>query len=180
MLFRSSSTPVAVSRHRSRQLNALLTQLLKVERFDVVVCDFLAAAPNVPNLKDAVLFQHNVETIIWERQAENARSVLRKALFRVQAWRMFRYERQVCQTVRQVIAVSKADSELMRSLFGIPDVQEVPTGVDVEYFARPRKTEAVADLTFVGSMDWLPNVDCIEFFCQAIDRKSTRLNSSHT
>jgi len=49
-----------------------------VGRFDHLVCDFLFAAPNIPRLESAVLFQHNVETTIWQRHAET----LPESLFR--------------------------------------------------------------------------------------------------
>ena len=40
----------------------------------------------------------------------------------------------------------------------------VPTGVDVEFYAPPEESPAVAEMVFSGSMDWLPNVDAVEFF----------------
>ncbi len=163
-----SSVPVAVSRYRSPALRALLGQLIRTERFDAIVCDFLAAAPNLPSLKDAVLFQHNVETTIWERHARNAPSALHRLLYRRQARRMFLYEQQACREARQVIAVSQADSERMRTLFGIHHVADVPTGVDVNYFEPPAQPNSTTDLVFLGSMDWSPNVDGMLFFAEQV------------
>ena len=50
-----------------------------------------------------------------------------------------------------MIAVSDADAELMRSMFGVESVSAVPTGVDIEYFAQTASSAPVADLVFVGS-----------------------------
>jgi len=64
--------------------------------------------------------------------------------------------------------VSQADAESMRSLYGISRIAAVPTGVDLEYFAPPAQSPAVADLVFVGAMDWLPNIDGIKWFVDQI------------
>lgn len=154
-----SRVPLAVQRFASQRMRALVADLAERERFDHIVCDFLAAAPNVPSLDRAVLFQHNVETIIWERREENARNPLVRAVYRSQRRRMFAYERQVCRTVRHVIAVSEEDARRMREMFGVSRVSHVPTGVDTEYFAPPPDAPLRHDLVFVGSMDWAPNVD---------------------
>jgi glycosyltransferase involved in cell wall biosynthesis len=57
----------------------------------------------------------------------------------------------------------------MRRLFGVTRVSDIPTGVSVEYF-RPPVAPPVggADLIFVGSMDWFPNVDGVLFFVRTI------------
>ena len=57
----------------------------------------------------------------------------------------------------------------MRKLFGVTRVSEIPTGVDIEYFAAPPDTpRRCADLVFVGSMDWLPNIDGVRYFVQDV------------
>ena len=163
-----SPLPVAVSRYRSSALRFLLEDLIRKEKFDAIVCDFLAAAPNIPRLEEAVLFQHNVETTIWNRHAENAPSFLHRMLYRRQARRMFLYEQDVCRRVRQVIAVSEADAARMRSLFGVERTGDVPTGVDVGYFAPPLHSDSTIDLVFLGSMDWSPNVDGMLYFAEQV------------
>jgi glycosyltransferase involved in cell wall biosynthesis len=161
--------PLAVSRYESAAMRRKISELIRSERFDSVVCDFLAPAANFENPGDCVLFQHNVETIIWQRHVQNASDPLRKAYFGLQATRMFAFERDICRSAAGVVAVSDADASLMQSMFGVPRVSAVPTGVDVDYFT-PRETpaEAVADLMFVGSMDWMPNSDGVLFFVNEI------------
>jgi glycosyltransferase involved in cell wall biosynthesis len=63
-----------------------------------------------------------------------------------------------------VIAVSENDADTMRAEYGVQRVDAVPTGVDLEFFARPEKPDTVADLVFLGSMDWMPNIDAMEWF----------------
>jgi glycosyltransferase involved in cell wall biosynthesis len=162
--------PLAVARYRSARMKSEVARLLATKKFDWLVCDFLFAAPNIPDLRRSVLFQHNVETTIWDRHLETAHSAPAKAFFRIQRNRMARYEGEVCRQAAHVVAVSKEDAERFRALFQTRRVSEVPTGVDISSFAPPpdRKAEQKADLVFVGSMDWLPNIDGCNYFVREI------------
>ena len=163
-----SRTPLAVSRYHSRQLHQIVAELAASRSFDAVVCDFLASAPNIPDLRSCVLFQHNVETTIWERHLEHAKTPLHRLYFHLQARRMMDYERDACRKAAHVIAVSAMDADRMRQRFQAPRVTDIPTGVDLDYFRFQGGSEPVADLVFTGSMDWLPNIDGIKWFVQEI------------
>ncbi len=162
-----SPVPLAVSRFCPRGIKPFLRSILARERFDRAVLDFLPPTAWFPDLAHSVLFQHNVETLIWRRHAEHATGA-RRAYFRMQAGRMFRYERSVCRAAGRVVAVSSADALQICSLFGVEHVTAIPTGVDVDFFAPPLTPPRAADLVFVGSMDWLPNVDGVAYFIEKI------------
>jgi glycosyltransferase involved in cell wall biosynthesis len=161
--------PVGIFRWQIAPFGRLLAELLAREHFDRVVCDFLFPAINFPSLKGCVLFQHNVEAVIWQRLAANASSPLKRAYLSRQAERMFDYERRVCGEVDRVIAVSEVDARLMREMYGIRRVDAIPTGVDINYFAPPEiRTERKWDLIFVGSMDYLPNIEGVRYFVRDV------------
>jgi glycosyltransferase involved in cell wall biosynthesis len=56
----------------------------------------------------------------------------------------------------------------MRDAFGVERIDDVPTGVDIDYFRRPANPEPKSDLVFVGAMDWLPNIDGALWFMQEV------------
>ena len=160
-----SPVPVAVERFHPPGMRGFLEDLISKERFDCAVVDHLAPTSYFPDLGKAVFFQHNVETVIWRRHVEHAADLLRRGYFRMQAERMYRYERRVSREAGHIVAVSKKDADEMRRLFDVSRVSEIPTGVNIEYFLPPEpRPVGGADLVFVGSMDWLPNVDGIENF----------------
>src|SRR5712671_7677215 len=90
-----SSMPVSVKRYQSDGMRRQLETLHRSEKFDAIVCDFLFPAVNIQNLSSCVLFQHNVEAMIWKRNAETQSSALMRAYFGGQYDRMLRYEREV-------------------------------------------------------------------------------------
>ncbi|HZQ51708.1 MAG TPA: glycosyltransferase [Bryobacteraceae bacterium] len=163
-----SPIPVAGMRWRSAAMRETIARLLSEQSFDTKVCDFLFPSINIPDMRGWILFQHNVETIIWERHASAGRSPLHRAYFGIQARRMREWERTVCLQAAQVLTVSPIDEQLVRERFGVQNTSSVPTGVDVEYFERPANVTLSHDLVFVGSMDWMPNIDGVRWFFDEI------------
>jgi len=161
--------PLAIRRYHPPGMGAFLQRLIETERFDRAVVDFLNPASYFPRLERGILFQHNVETMIWRRRAQHASDPLRRWYFQLQASRMFRFERQACRTAARVAAVSEQDARTMLELFDVTRVSAIPTGVDIEGLTPPvPPPEKTIDLVFVGSMDWLPNVDGIEWFVREV------------
>lgn len=164
-----SRVPVAVARYRSTAMEKMIASIRQSNDFGALVCDFLVPSVNIPDMQNFVLFQHNVETTIWERHVEHARDSLRRAYLRLQANRMRDYEREICARALHTIAVSSVDAALMRKRFGISKISEVATGVDIDYFQpSAERVDPVADLVFIGSMDWLPNIQGVRWFVDEV------------
>ena len=163
-----SRLPLALSRYRSTEMRLVIDGLARGKSFDALVCDFLFPALNMPDLSRCVLFQHNVETMIWRRHAETAPDPVRRAYFRIQAGRMFRLEGELCKAAGHVVAVSPTDCQRMREMFGVTRISTIGTGVNLEYFTPPAERTVLADLVFVGSMDWMANIDGVEYFVREV------------
>ena len=166
-----SPLPYFMKKYKSAKMRQEIERLVATDEFDVLVCDFLQPSVNVPpRLPVAtVLFQHNVEAMIWKRQYEVQTNPLKKSYLYGQWLKADAYERGACRRFDHVIAVSEEDRETMRRAYNLKSVSDVPTGVDTEFF-RPRGTEPREphNLVFTGSMDWLPNEDAIQFFTKEI------------
>jgi len=165
----TSELPYAIKKYQSDEMRREIEK--RVGQFDVLICDFLAPAVNVPrNLDNAtVLFQHNVEAMIWKRHHEvQTNAAKKKYLFR--QWRkMVDFEAAVCPRFDCVVAVSREDREQMEREYGVKNIYDVPTGVDTAFFRPSAKHERQPhNLVFTGSMDWLPNEDAIRYFTEQI------------
>ena len=163
----ASSLPYAIRKYKSPAMTAAIRALVAKSHFDVIICDFLAPAVNLPRGLQCpvVLFQHNVEAAIWRRHFEVQKNAAKRMYLKWQWLKMQRFEGSICRRVDRVIAVSDADAETMQDDYRIEKVYPIPTGVDVEFF-RPNPNAAVKpnSLVFTGSMDWLPNEDGINYF----------------
>lgn len=166
-----AAAPYAVTKFAHPKVRQAVVRLLEQHRCDVAVCDFLSASLNFPGQSSipVVLFQHNVETSLWQRMADRETNPVRKLSYRIEAAKMNRYERRTLARFGHVIAVSDHDRDQMRSMDSRCAISVVPTGVDTSRYQRvPSAPGNPPVVVFTGSMDWEPNVDAVEYFCRDI------------
>jgi glycosyltransferase involved in cell wall biosynthesis len=135
------------------------------------VCDFLASTLNFPqNLEiPTVLFQHNVESILWRRRAQMEARWFDRSIAKIEYAKMRRFEPRQVRRFHHVIAVSEADRDVMSAMVDPSRISVVPTGVDLAQFRYDPNYEPDSPfVVFTGSMDWNPNIDGVEFFCDKI------------
>lgn len=132
----ASAAPYAVAKFASAAVRETVSAWLSDGRFDVAVCDFLSASMNFPRASatPCVLFQHNVESVLWRRQAAHEPNRLKRIAFALEAWKMARYERATVARFPHVIAVSDRDRDEMAAMTDSTRLSVVPTGVDVAQY----------------------------------------------
>jgi glycosyltransferase involved in cell wall biosynthesis len=165
----ASAVPVAVATDRSKAGSVRIGQAL-MDKPDVVVVDFPHAGVLVPDRIDAasVMFTHNVEAEIFERHAARAKGLWR-LVWADQSRKMIRFEGDTLRRFDTVIAVSKRDAAVLAKRYGLARVEEIDTGVDLDFFAATSPDLAAdpgADggtLVFAATMSWPANVEGIHF-----------------
>jgi len=166
-----SAAPYAVKKFTHPAVRRDVARRLRDGSADVAVCDFLSASLNFPAVfsTPVVLFQHNVETMLWRRMASSEKSTVRKLSYGIEARKMAAYETRALSKFRHIIAVSDHDRDEMLAMAPGCAITVVPTGVDTEkYQAVPSASGNPPLIVFTGSMDWEPNIDAVEYFCSEI------------
>jgi glycosyltransferase involved in cell wall biosynthesis len=166
-----SSAPYAVSKFTSPLVRKTIAEWDRSGRHEVAVCDFLSASLNFPERPQTptVLFQHNVESILWRRQADTETHPIKRLVFAREARKMERYERDTVARFGHVIAVSDTDRTAMAAMTDPARISVVPTGVDTLGFRPAVRNESPApEVLFLGSMDWEPNIDAVQYFCDTM------------
>jgi glycosyltransferase involved in cell wall biosynthesis len=168
-----SRSPYVIDKYRSAEATQEIGRLEQANSYDIVIADFLSMTPNIvaAGIKagKTIVFQHNVESQIWKRHFESARNPLLKAYMRVQWKRYDRFERSTCAAFKGVIAVSEDDAVRFHDEFGLRNVLgHVPTGVDVGFFSELEYQPEPGHIVFLGSMDWMPNIDGIVEFVREV------------
>ncbi|MEM9017889.1 MAG: glycosyltransferase, partial [Verrucomicrobiota bacterium] len=168
-----STRPLVLDRYENPKLRERLLELDGSGRFDLVICDFLTPAVSFDFdqlATPAILFQHNVEAQIWKRLAREKKNLATQLYFRDQYSRMFEAERLLSEKFESVITVSPEDAERCREDYGLSNVLgAVATGVDTDFFRPPeRAAPASGRIGFLGSMDWMPNIECVHYFVREI------------
>jgi glycosyltransferase involved in cell wall biosynthesis len=165
--------PFLASKYISRESTAHLIRLIESGRFDLIICDYLAPMGNLLELPvrprlPMMLFQHNVESVIFKRHAETASNPLKRALYWKQWRAVERMERQAAAFVDTQVAVSESDVSLFREMGMTNVLGAVPTGVDCEFFQPAVQGAERPVMAFLGAMDWDANQDAVRWFATEI------------
>lgn len=171
-LFRlPQSAPYSVSRFKSSRVRQIVANWTVPGRYDVAVCDFLASTLNFPSelAIPTVLFQHNVESLLWQRRSQFEEKWLDRSSARIEFAKMARFEPLQVKRFHRVLAVSQQDSKLMARMVDPSRISVIPTGVDLsKYHCDPALRIKTPLVVFTGSMDWAPNIDGVSHFCRDI------------
>ncbi len=165
------AAPFAVSKFTHPNVQRAVASYNRERDFDVAVCDFLSASLNFPEdlVVPTVLFQHNVESTLWQRMASTESNLVKRFAYQLEAKKMARYERRALARFHHVIAVSEHDRQQMLAMDPSCAISVVPTGVDTQkYLMAPPASANPPRIVFTGSMDWEPNIDAIDYFCREI------------
>lgn len=165
-----SPCPVDLWKWRLPEMRRQVEAHIDSGAIDLCISDFLFATVNVParGPVPVVLFEHNVEYLIWQRLRAVERRWWRRALIDVE-WRKLRaQEAKACTRADVTVAVSEDDRQKLADIAPGMRGVTVPTGVDTTYFTPDGHVERGAGLVFSGSMDWHPNEDAVVYFAEAV------------
>ena len=161
--------PYIMATHCTPAMRQALSRALNSGKYDLLHCDSISLAPLAAEcgFRPAVLVEHNVESLIWQRVAKHERRPLHKAFVMLQSRKLERAEGKVCRAFDACVAVSQPDAELLREWYGVQNVRIVPNGVEL---CDDSADDAPQDgaLAFVGSMDWMPNQDAVRWMTSEV------------
>jgi glycosyltransferase involved in cell wall biosynthesis len=133
--------------------------------FDTIgLAPYRDLSPDIP----AILTHHNIESHMMMRRADNAVNTAARAYFRLEARRLEAFERLVAPSYAAHITCSDLDTERLRRIVTDAKVVTIPNGVDCEFFSAKHAITRPNSAVFVGTMNWYPNIDAMQFFLREI------------
>lgn len=163
-----------VERFESPEFARKLAELLSTQNFDVVQLESVFLAPYLPVIREnapmakAVLRTHNVEHEIWERVADHA-NLLKQWYLRRITPRLKTYELEQINHCDLVVGISQHDVAQFRNLGLRQPATVCPIGLDCrDYHPDPTSFHRPLSLSFIGSLDWMPNQEGLRWFLDAV------------
>lgn len=161
-----------INRFISKNYESELIRLLQNNHFDIVHIDGLPPAAYINVIRKyskakVVMRAHNVEHIIWQRIAEKEQNPIKKAYVNIQASRLKAFELKAIAECDAVLPISADDAAIMRALLPHVKVKVVPAGMDMPTTILNTNFNAT-DLFFIGSYDWMPNTQGLEWFMKNV------------
>ena len=174
------------SYHIQRFINAdfekKLITILKKEEFDVVQLETLYLAPYISTIRkysDAIIAMrsHNVEHEIWERITENTSFLPKRLYLKHLTQKLKRYEIEVQNQYDLLIPISRRDEQKFKS-FGYNGTSKVtPIGVDSDRYSPDYDSyRKDISISFIGSLDWMPNQEGLKWFLDKVWGKLSKRN----
>lgn len=165
-LFGSQS--YVIQRFVSNAFAKKLTEVLSENEFDVVHVDGLPPSAYIDvvhthSKAKIIMRAHNVEHVIWKRIVQEEKKLLKKWYLAIQVKRLMKYEINAFKQCDLVMAISREDEETIHACSPVTKTILVPAGMDIQEVLQNDNTNQL-DLFFIGSFDWQPNLQGIEWF----------------
>ena len=148
---------------------ALLIQHLQQNTYDLIHFEGLFATPYIDAIKrhtnaPTLLRQHNIEYQIWERLASNEKQPIKKWYLNLLAKRMKRYELMVIQKFDRLVCIAETDEMVLQQFTNQNKIETIPGGFIFKAADLKLQTPNADTIYHIGSMEWLPNQQAMEWF----------------
>lgn len=162
-----------IERFISKNFKQTLIKVLSGVDFDIIQLEGLYLAPYISIIREnskacIVLRQHNAEFLIWERLANQEPNFLKKQYLKLLTKRLKSFERKVLNEVDFLLAISKADAEIFKSLGANKPLFVQSFGLDISKIPFVPAFRESISIYHLGAMDWLPNQEAIRFFIRQV------------
>lgn len=167
--------PYHVERFNSKDMVTKLEHILRHEKFDIVHLESIYVTPYIDVIRKysqakIVIRVHNIEHQIWDRLAENETNPVMKMVYRVNKKQLARLEKTILKKVDGYMTISEPDYQYFQNTAeNVPGIV-IPFGIDMDnyeleddYIASDKPS-----LCHIGSMNWSPNIEGIEWFLDEI------------
>jgi glycosyltransferase involved in cell wall biosynthesis len=176
------SQPLNVFRFYSDDAAHKLENILKETEFDIIQFESLFVVPYLDvvkqNSKARLVYRaHNIVYDVWERVSQTEKFRPRRQYLQFLTRRLKAYETEQINRFHKVFAISEPDRQNILKFGCEISLDVFPVALDFsQYKAVPAKT-SFPTLFHLGSMDWGPNREGIEWFLSEVWPDIEELNS---
>ena len=163
-----------VSRYNQKRITRFLADTLLTSEVNVLLVERMFLMSHAATIKkfnpsiSIVLRTHNVEHLIWERYARGLKG-LRASYFADQSRRIKMFESEMINKADLVLSVSEKDKQMIIDrLSPVVPVKSIPIAMNPRPKRTPLDEERPVIFGFLGSLDWRPNVEGIEWFVDKV------------
>lgn len=168
-----SSKPYHVTRFFDKNYLQAIISLMEQQHFDIVQAEglyltqYLALLPKKGTTK-FIYRSHNIESEIWKNIAANTNKIFRKWYLQLQAKKLFEFEKTRMPSVDAIVAISHADILFYQQHLPNITLHHAPTGIDISTNNFIAANVDYSTIFFLGGLDWLPNIEGLEWFIDKV------------
>jgi len=164
-----NNTSYHVERFHSKELEQKLIAILHQEDVDVVIFETIYLAIYADIIRKhsrakLILRAHNVEHAIWQRIVSNTAFGLKKLYLSTLSRQLKMFEQKAIHYFDKIWCISPVDAEWFAMQTDKIPIEVVPFGVNDDKIMQMPATFHSNTLFSIGSMDWLPNIEGVQWF----------------
>ncbi|RPI29650.1 MAG: glycosyltransferase [Acidobacteria bacterium] len=174
-------TPLIQSFFFDKGLAGRVRDLTFRQAFDIIHIEYPVMAAYLKAVDPGVrpkriLSTHNIESIRFDRETNFSHWDSRRLLLMGDKVFFKSWEATAIRQFHGVTAVSELEQQWIEENAPEASVELVPNGVDAEHYAFHPPSPS-RNLTFVGSMDYPPNIDAVVWFSQEVFPRLLEMSS---
>ena len=164
-----SKTSFNIDKYYDAQIEASLIENIKNGDYDVIQFEGLLMSLYLPAIRKhtkakLVYRAHNIENLVWQRLSQQKTDPFKKAYLQMHARRIRKYEIQQLNSFDAITVFTPQDKQVM-AYYGVSaPVAVLPVGINLQHYQPDCMQTEFPSLFFLGSLDWLPNREGMEWF----------------
>jgi glycosyltransferase involved in cell wall biosynthesis len=164
-----SKTSFNIDKYYDPEFERLLVREVRNTAYDIIQFDGLMVSLYLSAIRKnsqakLVYRAHNIENQVWQRLAEQKNDPFKKSYLKMHAKRIKNYELEQLNKFDAITVFTGQDkTTLMEYGTKIP-IDILPVGLNMDKYRPDYSKTEVPSLFFLGSLDWLPNREGIEWF----------------
>lgn len=164
-----SKSTYNIDRYYDEDFEKLLIRTIRNTKYDIIQFEGLFVAPYIDavrkNCTSKLVYRaHNIEHQIWEMRAQQKSNPFKKLYLKLIAKRIKRYEIQQINKFNAIAVFTGQDKNTILNYGTTIPIKIVPMGVDLAHYHPDFSKTEFPSLFFLGSLDWMPNREGIEWF----------------
>ncbi len=164
-----SKTSFNIDRYYDSEFETLLIGEVRKNNYDVIQFEGLMvslylSAVRKNSAAKLVYRAHNIENQVWTRMSLQKNDPFKRSYLKMHARRIRNYEIQQLNKFDAITVFTPQDKQVIESYGISAPVRVLPVGLNLEKYKPDCTQTEFPSLFFLGSLDWLPNREGMEWF----------------
>jgi polysaccharide biosynthesis protein PslH len=160
-----------LNRFYSVDVDIRLTRILQKQKFDCIILEGLFTTPYLATIRrnsDArvVLRSHNIEHHIWDKLAHNEKNFFKRIFLNYLSKKLHSAEIEAWRSVDGIACISQSDLITTKAFVRNRPLYMLPISTHIH--VPKRQNDEAIKMYHIGSMDWMPNIEAMEWFNDTI------------
>lgn len=168
----ASNKSYNLSRFKSSEFEKKLKEILTQNSYDYIQLENIFVAHYIPKIRKLseakiILNSANIEYEIWQRMSKKSNWVKNK-YFRILSKQLQSEEELIWEQVDRIICATKKDEATIRKIVPQKKLTTLPFFLSLEKYKVVNTTHKTPSFFHIGAMDWLPNIEGLEWFIDCV------------